>query len=485
MLKRYFLSNLLVMILLNVMVKPIWIFLIDRNVQLTVGHQEYGLYSALFSLTLIFNILLDFGITNYNNRNIANDNTLMHLSLPNMIAAKGLFSLVYFMVIFLIAYFFNYSGDALYILFLLGAVQFLNSFLQFLRSNVSANHDFKIDSLLSVLDKVVMIIVCGFLLLAPGTKDRFVIEWYLYAQLGAYLLAIIIAIFIIIKRYANIDFQHFSWSEMKTFCLGSLPYAALILLMGIYMRADSLLLERIDGAEVNSVYAEAYRILDALNMIGFLLAGILLPMFTRMIAKKANVHEIVKTSANIVLSLSLCIVAHSMIYKKDIMFFLDKNAAPDLPLIYLFVISSFPAFCVMYIYSTLLTANGDIFLLIKIALTGCVVSIGLNLLLIPHLHAIGTGIAALVVQATVASCCIFFSIKRFGLPVNLAWIGKFIFLFIVLLILNMVCKYLQISLFPSIFVNMVAFLLLVYSIRLWDKETILSYIKQYTSTESR
>jgi O-antigen/teichoic acid export membrane protein len=362
-------------------------------------------------------------------------------------------------------------------------VQFLNSFLQFLRSNVSANHDFKIDSLLSVLDKVVMIVVCGFLLLAPGTKDRFVIEWYLYAQLGAYLLAIVIAIFIIIKRYANIDFQHFSWSEMKTFCLGSLPYAALILLMGIYMRADSLLLERIDGAEVNSIYAEAYRILDALNMIGFLLAGILLPMFTRLIAKKTSVQEIVKTSANIVLSMSLCIVAHSMIYKQDIMYFLDKNAAPDLPQIYLFVISSFPAFCAMYIYSTLLTANGNLFLLIRIASTGCIVSVGLNLLLIPHLHAVGTGIAALVVQTTVASCCIYFSIQKFNLPVNMKWIGKFVLLFIIFLLLNFLCKYLHASLFPSIVLNMVAFLLLVYSIGLWDKETILLYLRQYKSSE--
>ncbi len=483
MLKRYFLSNLLVMILLNVLVKPVWIFLIDRNVQLTVGHQEYGLYTALLSLTVIFNILLDFGVTNFNNRSIANDSSLMHLSLPNMIAAKGLFSLIYFFIIFLVAWFFQYSGDALYILFLLGGVQFLNSFLQFLRSNVSANHDFKIDGLLSVLDKFVMIGVCGFLLLNQDYKNRFVIEWYLYAQLGAYFLSIIVSVIIIVKRYATIDFQHFSWKEMKSFCIRSIPYALLILLMGVYMRCDSLLLERIDGPEINSIYAEAYRILDALNMIGFLLAGILLPMFTRLIARQMPVHEIVRTSANIIIALSLCILAHSMLYRQDIMFLLDKHAASDLPLIYLFVISAFPAFCAIYIYSTLLTANGDIFLLIRIALTACVISISLNLLLIPHLHAVGTSIAALVVLTTVASCCIYFSIKRFGLQVDLRWIGKFVLLFGALFLLNMVCKYLQVPLFLSILINMLAFLMLVYAIRLWDKETILSYIRQYKSTE--
>ncbi len=483
MLKRYFLSNLIIMVLLNMLVKPVWIFLIDRNVQLTVGHQEYGLYSALLSLSIIFSIVLDFGITNYNNRNIANDNSQIHLSLPNMIVAKSLFSFFYFLVIFLIAFIFHYTGKALYILLLLGAVQFFNSFLQFLRSNVSANHDFKIDSVLSVLDKIVMIVVCGFLLLHPNTKNRFLIEWYLYAQLGAYLISIIVSLIIIIKRYTKIDFQHFSFKEMKSFCIKSIPYALLILLMGIYMRSDSLLLERIDGPEVNSIYAEAYRILDALNMIGFLLAGILLPMFTRLIAKKADVHEIVKTSANIIISVSLCIVAHSILYKHEIMFFLDKHAASELPMIYLFVICSFPAYCVMYIYSTLLTANGDIFLLIKIALLGCVISIGLNLALIPFLHAIGAGISALAVQLIVASCSIYFCVKKFALPTSFRWIGKFIILFITFLVINSSCKYLHIPLLPSVFLNMGLFLIFVYLIKLWDKETIISYLKQYTSAD--
>jgi O-antigen/teichoic acid export membrane protein len=112
-----------------------------------------------------------------------------------------------------------------------------------------------------------------------------------------------------------------------------------------------------------------------------------------------------------------------------------------------------------------------------------VISISLNLLLIPHLHAVGAGIAALIVQTIVSSCCIYFSIKRFGLKADLRWIGKFILLFSALFLLNIVCKYLQVTLLLSIVINMLAFLPLVYSIRLWDKETIRSYIRQYKSSE--
>ena len=477
--KRYFLSNLIVMVLLNLLVKPVWIFLIDRNVQLTVGHEEYGLYSALLSLSVIFNILLDFGITNFNNRSIANDSSQIHLSLPTMMVAKMLFSIVYFSVILLVALLFHYSQRGLYLLFLLGAVQFMNSFVQFLRSNVSANHDFKIDSLLSVLDKVIMIAVCGSLLWVRSARILFVLEWYLYAQLGAYFVTALVSLFIISRRYTRIDFSHFSWPEMKALCRKSLPYALLILLMGVYMRCDSLLLERIDGPQANSVYAEAFRVLDALNMIGFLVAGILLPMFTRLIAQQGSVHELVRTSTNIFFSLSLGIAAHSMVYKHDIMFFLDKHAAIELPDIYQYVILAFPAFCIIYVYSTLLTAKGDIRLLIRIALIACTLSITLNLILIPMLHGLGTAIAAVIVQSTVAFCCVIVSMQRFRLPIEWSRVAKFGLLFFIILLMNLLLQQYGIRLWPSVILNVPAFLLIVYLIRLWDKNTLLSYFGQY------
>ena len=134
------------MLFLNLLVKPLCIFVIDRNVQLTTGHEEYGLYGALVSISLIFNILLDLGITNYNNKTLAAENSLIHSKLPNMIVAKSILSLVYFTVVILVALLFQYGVRALFLVFLLATVQMLNSFLMFLRSNVSAHHHFKTDA---------------------------------------------------------------------------------------------------------------------------------------------------------------------------------------------------------------------------------------------------------------------------------------------------------------------------------------------------
>ncbi|MFM9006062.1 MAG: hypothetical protein ACKOSR_11255, partial [Flavobacteriales bacterium] len=61
--ERSFYSNLFFSLGLNLLVKPLAIFLIDAAVQNEVG-AEYGLYFAVFNLSLIFSILFDLGINN-------------------------------------------------------------------------------------------------------------------------------------------------------------------------------------------------------------------------------------------------------------------------------------------------------------------------------------------------------------------------------------------------------------------------------------
>ena len=58
--QKQFLSNLIITILLNLLVKPVALFAIDASVQNRVGEAEYGLYFTLLNLTVIFNIFLDF-----------------------------------------------------------------------------------------------------------------------------------------------------------------------------------------------------------------------------------------------------------------------------------------------------------------------------------------------------------------------------------------------------------------------------------------
>ena len=107
--QRKFITNLVLLLFLNLLVKPFWIFGIDRVVQNTVGASEYGFYSAVFSFSFLFNILLDFGITNFNNRNIAQNSQLLNKHFSSIIVMKLMLGLGYLMLAFVIGMIIGYN----------------------------------------------------------------------------------------------------------------------------------------------------------------------------------------------------------------------------------------------------------------------------------------------------------------------------------------------------------------------------------------
>ena len=66
--RKKFATNLIFLFAANLLVKPFWIFGIDRVVQNKVGAEVYGTYFAVFNYSFLLSILLDFGINNFNNR---------------------------------------------------------------------------------------------------------------------------------------------------------------------------------------------------------------------------------------------------------------------------------------------------------------------------------------------------------------------------------------------------------------------------------
>ena len=69
--KKKFLSNLVLIIFLNLIIKPFYILGIDAEIINRVGEFEYGVYFSIINLTFLLNIFLDLGVNNYNVKNIS------------------------------------------------------------------------------------------------------------------------------------------------------------------------------------------------------------------------------------------------------------------------------------------------------------------------------------------------------------------------------------------------------------------------------
>lgn len=69
--KRKFLIQLLFLIFINLLVKPFYAFGIDLQVQNRVTQEDYGLYFVLFNFSFLLQIFSDWGLQQYNNRQVA------------------------------------------------------------------------------------------------------------------------------------------------------------------------------------------------------------------------------------------------------------------------------------------------------------------------------------------------------------------------------------------------------------------------------
>ncbi|MDZ7848936.1 MAG: oligosaccharide flippase family protein [Owenweeksia sp.] len=273
--QKKFLSSLLLLLSLNLLIKPAWIFGIDLEVQNRVGAAQYGLYAAILSFTYIFNIILDLGLTHFNNQAIARQPAEVAKNFSKLTSLKVFLGLVYLLVAVVIGWFLGYTSHTFLLLLVLTVSQFLASFLLFLRSHLAGLHLFKTDSLMSVLDKLLMIITCSVLLFTELLPRDFTVVDFALAQLGSYLLAVLIA-FVLVLQKARV----FNWNfDLKDYLRNlklSFPYALLIFLMAMYTRVDSIMLEQIKGAFEAGIYAQAFRLLDAVNQVGYLFSVLLL-----------------------------------------------------------------------------------------------------------------------------------------------------------------------------------------------------------------
>ena len=67
--KNKFFSNLVLILFLNMVIKPLYILGIDAEILKITEYNNpgaYGTYFSLLNLTFIFNIILDLGINNFN-----------------------------------------------------------------------------------------------------------------------------------------------------------------------------------------------------------------------------------------------------------------------------------------------------------------------------------------------------------------------------------------------------------------------------------
>lgn len=482
--QKSFLQNIAFLVLVNLIVKPFWILGIDRTVQNTVGHELYGSYQAMFNIAIIFNIILDFGLHAYSSRVVAQSPSMMQGLLPNIALAKAFFSLVYLGIT--LGYGFLQGVGSLHfkLLLILSLMQIVLSYLQYFRSNIAALQRFKTDGIFSVLDRIIAILILGAILYTPlSIGSSFNIEWYAWVQVLAYSLAAVAACWLCL-RLQKLRSVSINWKKIWVIVRHSIPYALLVFCMSVYMRIDVVMLEYIShDTSIAGRYAAAFRLLDVCNnMSGVLLGSMLLPLFARMIAQKQDLGSIVHLCVTILLPLAIMVAVVAYFRGADIMQWLYKDVRSEDGRVLFLLMCCYPFYCINYIYATLLTANGNLRILIGISALAVLLNVVLNITFLSARNADNGWWAALnacLTLAFVALANMWFSYRKMGLALPWILIMRVLLFAALFVLLNVVMvAFLHWSLVPSLVLSVVGGIGLVFAVGIIRPGVLLIQIKQ-------
>ncbi len=431
--RKQFLLNIVFLILLNILIKPFWILGIDRTIQNTVGAEEYGWYFALFGFSFLFNSLLDLGVTNFSVWSIARESSFLKVGFLKLSKLKAVLGLLYLAVTLFAAILSGYDSESFKLLFLLSINQFLLSYILFQRSVLAGLHIFWLDSIFSVLDKLLLIGFCSFLLWF-STLDYFKIEWLVYAQLTAYLLTLVTLVLINWTKKSPLKtVNHKNW-EYKELLTKSYPFAVIVLFMTFYYRIDAFMIERMlqNGAEAAGHYAQSFRLLDVVNNFIFLFTGMLFPVLAKSFYKGTSNTQLIDSVMRLLIFPTLLFIPLSISSGTRLIELLYQVPAQNGGAVLIAFAFAFVGMVLTSIYGTVLTAQGALKKMIRITLLGFVINLILNAILIPLYGIIGAAVVSACSQLLIGVLLLITCAKMNLIVLKISWFGKFLSVLILL-----------------------------------------------------
>ncbi len=394
------LANISLAVLLNALVKPVWV-LVEIIVQNEVGHKDWGMYAGLLSFAFLFITLTDLGVNQFLTKTLASTPERIRELYPNFLSFKLILLVAYPLLMVGAGMVMGYTSEELFFLALLCLVWGGHQMTQFFRSNFQAMQRFRIDSIASVLDRVILLVLVGLLFLT-----RLDIASFVYARLIAAGLTMLI-FFIVLSRLYGWLKPRLEAKVILPSLRMSIPFALITVLNSVHDKVDQVMLKALAGNVETGLYAAAYRWMDVFGMYLWTVLAIFFARFALYLADKKMQAKLLRMG-QVVTALPMIFVCVFVFFYGEKLFWLYTDSTPgqlvtmEKSLKILFAATLVHSLFV--IYGTLLSAaNHERFVNIAITI-GIIVNVGLNYFLIPILGAQAAALST-VASYTLMSLC--------------------------------------------------------------------------------
>jgi O-antigen/teichoic acid export membrane protein len=350
----------------------------------TLGEIEFGKFSFALALGTIFETLMDFGLHQATIRAVARDHSRASELLEHTLAIKLIWSAVALIALVTTATWLRPEPDVRLACYLIGTALVFRSYLLTIRGVLQGLERFGWDCLVVLGDRV-LLLGFGWAALATGSGLRclamaFVLgrgvalglsAWMVRAQLG----------------HLGIRFDWAIWRQLQT---TALPLGFFLVVANIYAYVDSVLLGVMRTDLETGQYAAAYRVYEGLSYAPAAISAVLTPRLSGLFLSDRAAHRrVVSLGLAGALALAALVAAVAYTFAPQLMTALfgptfAPAAAPFRILCY-----GFGFVATMWVLYAVALSVGRERLLLRTALIGLAVNVGLNVLLIPSMGASG------------------------------------------------------------------------------------------------
>lgn len=399
-----------------------------------MGHPEFGLYTALFSLGYIFASITDIGLNQFITKKLASEPSRVKEVFSNIFALKLFMLILYPALMSAVGCLMHYSEREIYLLALLSFAQAIVQLIFFFRANFQANQHFMIDSTASVTDKFILILMVVIMLSQKITLDLFV-----YARLASLIVTVLIFYFVSLRMFDYIS-PKLNQQNLGRLIRQSIPFAIITVLYSLNEKIDTVIIEYLSrmSGDVHKqsdagLYAAAYRFLDACMMYLWTVLPIFFAKFAYHLYDTKEKQRLLNFG-QVAASVPMIFIAIFIFFYGEILFFQQKNSSPEqlatMTTILKILFISAGLNGIFAIYSTLLTATGYENIVSRMIVGSIMINLFGNIVFIPVYGPIASAWTTLSSTIFLSGAYVFFTHRNLEVEVPYKILFRLLIVFI-------------------------------------------------------
>ena len=358
-----------------------------------LGDIGLGKYSFIFAFVGIFSIISDFGISGLMTRDIAKNKFLTKKYVDNVFAFKVFLSIFTAFVPFVFMIFTEKSFD-IKTGVLLAGISTSFYYLAYPFRNVFIAHEKQVYHAIYNITERVVAFVLGITVLYLG----YGLIGFLVILVVSNFISLIYSYFIVSEKFSKVGFE-FDFRFLKNALKKSLPFWFTTIFMTFYFKIDTVMLGFMKDFQATGWYNAAYKIIDALTSIPFIILIAVYPVMSRFHGKQEKFLQILyKKTFYYLFMLGFPLAVGVTLVADRIILFAYKSSFENSTIALQILIWALMFIFVNYLMGYLLNSIEKQILFTYSTGFCAALNIALNFMLIPKFSYIGAGIATVLTE---------------------------------------------------------------------------------------